>query len=68
MTHVEINTALLDELRMAHQIIRNGLRTMNTGQQNTWGRRNAEDGVDGEGITRANERMAVILAAEQVSS
>lgn len=51
---------LLAELQAAHTIIRNALAVMTTAQKLEWGTRNARDGVDGEGITRAHERMALI--------
>ena len=51
---------LLRELEAAHQIIRNALNLMTTEQKAEWGRLNERDGVDGEGVTRANEREAVI--------
>jgi len=54
---------LLTELQAAHQIIRNALAVMSTKQKLEWGRRNARDGVEGEGVTRANEREAVIARA-----
>lgn len=54
---------LLAELQAAHQIIRNALAVMTTAQKLEWGNRNAADGVDGEGITRAHEREAVIAKA-----
>ena len=54
---------LLRELRAAHLIIRNALNLMSTSQQMVWGERNARDLVDGEGITRANEREAAIARA-----
>lgn len=54
---------LLRELRAAHQIIRNALAVMTVEQKKEWGRLNERDGVDGEGITRANEREAVIAKA-----
>lgn len=54
---------VLDELVAAHQIIRNALAVMTTEQKVEWGRLNARDSVDGEGVTRANEREAVIKAA-----
>jgi len=54
---------LLTELQAAHQIIRNALAVMSTKQKLEWGRRNARDGVEGEGVTRANERAAVIARA-----
>lgn len=51
---------LLRELQAAHLIIRNALNLMSTSQKMVWGERNARDGVDGDGITRAFEREAVI--------
>ncbi len=51
---------LLGELRAAHLIIRNALNLMTPDQKLDWGRLNARDHVDGEGVTRANERAAVI--------
>lgn len=54
---------LLGELRAAHLIIRNALNLMTTDQKLDWGLLNARDGVEGEGITRANERAAVIARA-----
>lgn len=58
------NTALLHELEAAHRIIRNALNLMTPEQKAAWGRMNARDGVDGEGVTRANERHLVIALAK----
>ena len=58
-----VNQALLDELRAAHRSIRNALQIMTTPQKMEWARANARDGVEGEGVTRANEREAVIARA-----
>jgi len=55
--------SLLEELRAAHQIIRNALQIMTTPQKNEWARANARDGVDGDGATRAHERDAAINRA-----
>lgn len=55
---------LLAELKAAHRIIRNALAVMTTTQKAAWGERNDSDGCDGEGVTRANEREAVIAKAE----
>lgn len=55
---------LLSELRAAHQIIKNSLNIMDNGQKLQWAMRNGLDGCDGEGVTRANEREAVINRAE----
>ncbi len=57
-------TNQLAELEAAHRIIRNALAVMTTAQKAEWGRLNARDGVDGEGITRAHEREAVIAQAK----
>lgn len=54
---------LLAELQAAHRIIRNALAVMTHEQKAEWGRLNAQHGVDGEGITRANERENVIALA-----
>jgi len=54
---------LRDELRAAHVIIRNALNCMTTEQQMRWADMNTRDGVSGEGVTRANEREAVLLKA-----
>ena len=51
------------ELEKAHMIIRNALAVMTPEQKCRWGELNAEDGCDGEGVTRANEREAVLAAA-----
>lgn len=56
--------ALLTELQAANQIIRNALNIMTTDQKIAWAVKNAQDGVDGEGETRANERDAVINKAK----
>lgn len=54
---------LLCELQAAQQIIRNALAVMTNEQKEEWGRLNWRGGVVGEGITRANEREAVIAKA-----
>ena len=51
---------LLAELRTAHQVIRHALAVMSTEQKVEWGRPNAAAQGDGEGITRANERAALL--------
>jgi transcriptional regulator with XRE-family HTH domain len=63
--HGQVASDLLNELKAAHVIIRNGLNLMTMEQKYQWGEVNARDGVDGEGVTRANERLAVIAAAEK---
>lgn len=55
---------LLKELKAAHKIIMNAMCVMTTEQKKKWAEENAVDGVDGEGITRAKEREAVIAAAQ----
>jgi hypothetical protein len=55
---------LLSELEKAHRIIGNALQVMSFGQKHEWAKLNAQDGVDGEGTTRANEREAAIAKAE----
>ena len=56
---------LLVELQLAHRIIRNALAIMTPNQKRIWAEMNADDGCDGEGITRANEREAVIARAQR---
>lgn len=56
-------TELLAELKAAHTIIRNALNIMVTEQKMAWGKANAHDDVDGEGVTRANEREAIFAKA-----
>ncbi|RQS10099.1 hypothetical protein DIE07_14425 [Burkholderia sp. Bp9002] len=48
------------ELRAAHTIIRNALAVMTFDQKLEWANANERDDVIGEGVTRANERQAVI--------
>lgn len=55
---------LLSELEKAHRIISNALQVMSFGQKHEWAKLNAQDGVDGEGTTRANEREAAIARAK----
>lgn len=55
---------LIHELEAAHRIIRNALNLMTTEQKVAWWHMNERDGVDGEGITRANEREEVIALAK----
>lgn len=54
---------LISELQSAHVIVRNALQLMTPEQKSEWGKRNDADGVGGEGVTRANERLAVIRRA-----
>ena len=63
MPHAQINGDLLAELQAAHQIIRNALNIMTSGQKTELAVKNGKDLVSGEGITRANEREAVINKA-----
>lgn len=60
----EHTNELLAELRAAHQIIKNALAIMTVEQKQQWGCMNERDSVDGEGVTRANERLAAIQKAE----
>lgn len=62
------NEELLHELKAAHQVIKNGLALMTMDQKIEWGRLNAQDGVEGEGVPRANEGLAAIEEAEGVRS
>ena len=56
-------TPELNELMMAHQIIRNMLNLMTTDQKSRLGIINDRMGISGEGVTRANEREDVIRTA-----
>lgn len=53
---VNVVTELTHELECAHQIIRNALNLMSDHQKQEWASLNTGQCVDGEGITRANER------------
>lgn len=61
---VKIVTELAYELKCAHKIIRNALNLMTDSQKQEWAAVNAWDCVDGEGITRANEREKAINLAD----
>lgn len=63
-TQGTVNADLLGELEVAHQIILNALALMTSEQKAEWGKKNAADGVDGEGITRFHERATVIAVAK----
>lgn len=54
---------LLEELQDAHKIIRHALELMTVEQKTEWGKLNEFHGVEGEGVTRANEREAAIAKA-----
>ena len=54
---------LLDELRLAHEIIRNALNLMTTDQKIEWSRINEKAGLITDGATRARERLAAISKA-----
>ncbi|WP_454752186.1 hypothetical protein [Cupriavidus necator] len=58
---------LVRELQAAHLIIRNMLGLLSVNQKFVLAERNARDGVDGDGITRAFEREAVIKRAGGVA-
>jgi len=51
---------LRQELQAAHLIIRHALNLMTPEQKKKWADMNEAAGVSGEGITRANEREAVL--------
>lgn len=63
MTDKSIRSAL-HELKAAHQIIRNVLNLLTPEQKATWAFINELESCDGEGVTRANEREAVIALLE----
>lgn len=58
---------LLNELQLAHQVIRNATSLMTAEQKAAWGNLNERDGCDGEGITRANERLTLIVKVTGVA-
>lgn len=58
---------LLAKLYAAHQIIVQALVIMTPEQKNRWATRNADDGVDGAGIARVNEREAVLTRARALA-
>lgn len=58
-----IRQDLLRELGLAHEIISTALNIMTPEQKAKWAERNSQQGIDGEGTTRANERAAVIALA-----
>ena len=51
---------LLNELALAHEIIRAALSLMDAQTKGQWADKNALLGIDGEGTTRANERLALL--------
>ena len=51
---------LLNELALAHEIIRAALSVMDAQTKGQWADKNALLGIDGEGTTRANERLALL--------
>ncbi|UXZ63763.1 hypothetical protein NUJ28_26450 [Burkholderia multivorans] len=59
-----VNHALRGELRAAHLIIRAALSVLTFDQKIAWSNANERDGVNGEGITRADERQAAIDGAD----
>lgn len=61
---VNVVTELTYELECAHQIIKNALNLMTDSQKQEWATMNAGHCVDGEGITRANEREKAIKLAD----
>lgn len=56
---------LRQELQAAHLIIRHALNLMTPEQKQQWADMNDAAGVSGEGITRANEREAVLSKTSQ---
>lgn len=54
---------LLGELTMAHKIILNAINVMPIEQKIAWGEANAQDGIEGMGITRRFEREHAIEQA-----
>ncbi|AOY90518.1 hypothetical protein BKK79_00750 [Cupriavidus sp. USMAA2-4] len=58
---------LLAELKASHVIIQNALNLMTIDQKCEWGRQNDAAGLVEFGSTRANERAAVIAAAESAA-
>lgn len=58
-----IRQDLLRELGLAHEIIRTALTIMTPEQKAKWAEQNSQQGIDGEGTTRANERATVIAMA-----
>lgn len=56
--------AALGELKAAHQIIRNAMKLMTLEQKDVWAWNNETCECCGEGVTRDNEREAVIAALE----
>jgi len=56
---------LRQELQAAHLIIRHALNIMTREQKKQWAEMNDAAGVSGEGITRANEREAVLSKTSQ---
>lgn len=59
-----IHQDVLEELRYAHKIIMAALSVMDVKTKSQFAIATANAGVDGEGTTRANERLAVIQRAE----
>lgn len=55
---------VLEELKLAHQIILHGLSIMSMEQKLRWGEMNEAAGIPCEGITRHHERQALIIATE----
>ena len=62
---VNVVTELTYELECAHKIIKNALNLMTDSQKQEWAGMNAGDCVDGEGITRANEREKAELCSNR---
>lgn len=58
-----VETTVYQELIHAHHIIRNALQLMTIEQKTEWAKLNEATGCIGEGVTRANERLAVLMDA-----
>ncbi len=63
MANKSIRSAI-HELKSAHKIILNALNIMTPEQKTAWAWFNEVEDCDGEGVTRANERAAVIALLE----
>ena len=57
---MSLHEQLARELFLAHAIIRNAFSVMSTEQRCQWGKLNIQEGVDGRGVTRADERTLLL--------
>lgn len=67
MTPVEINKALLEELKKAHRIIEHAEAVIPVGSREVWFGRNWASALVENAGTGRDERAAVIAAAEEIS-